>query len=209
MWRGLSSAVVFQPESGRRSRPVAEGVTLLGLNECFRECGHENDVAEAVVGLWWRFAHRRSSALRTADDLILEVDVPPVESQKFALAKPGQGRRREERPVTGWRGGRQAADLVRIEHGLLLSRDPRTLAPVKLGDRVELDQFSAYCVVEQSRKRDQDRVDRGAGVAPPAKAGDQLQDLIDSDLVESMTTEERKDVSVETAGVILERAGPD
>jgi hypothetical protein len=63
-------------------------------------------------------------------------------------------------------------------------------------------------MVERSRERDQDGVDRGAGVTTPSKVGDQGQDVIDSDLVESMPTQERKDMTVETPCVVLDRTRP-
>lgn len=78
------------------------------------------------------------------DDLIVEVDVPPVQAQQFSLAESAKDRCGEERAEARCRRFEEASDLLGVEHRPFLPRDAWTFAAVEFADRVDLDQTPAY-----------------------------------------------------------------
>ena len=91
----------------------------------------------------------RSERRADVDQLIVEVDVSPVEAQEFPLAESTEDGCGEERSVAGWRRFEEASDLLGVEDRSFLPRDAWPFAAVELADRVGLDQAAAHCVREQ------------------------------------------------------------
>ena len=77
------------------------------------------------------------------DQLIVEVDVSPVEAQQFPLAESAEDRHGKESSVAGCRRFEEASDLLRVEDGPFLPREAWPFAAVELADRVDFDQNPA------------------------------------------------------------------
>src|SRR5437660_4854939 len=153
---------------------------------------------------------RRLSVERAAnaDQLVVEVDVPPMQAQELALSESTKDRCCHECPVARLHRLEKSPNLFAVEHWSLLSCDPWPLAPVECGDRVRIDQAPAHRVRKQSRKRDEDRGNRRVRDAPLTKVTDQRKDVVDSDVVESTFSKQWQDVSLEPTRIGLNRTRP-
>jgi len=83
------------------------------------------------------------------DQLIAEVDVPPVKAQQFPLAKTAEDRCGKESAEARCRRFEKAPDLLGVEHRPFLPRNPWPFAAVELADRVDLDQAASHRMREQ------------------------------------------------------------
>jgi hypothetical protein len=83
------------------------------------------------------------------DQLVVEVDVSPVEAQEFPLAESTEDGCGEERSEVGWRRLEEPSDLLGVEDWPFLPRDAWTFAAIELADGVGLDQAAAHGMREQ------------------------------------------------------------
>src|SRR4051794_10862821 len=121
-----------------------ESCLRLVLPERLRERGHENYIAHGAHRLGRHVQPLAVERRANVNQLIVEVDIPPVQSQELALAESTKDRCGKESSETRCRCFEEESDLLGVEDRSFLPRDTWPLAAVELAHGVCLDQSPTH-----------------------------------------------------------------